>query len=572
MPPKPVRLVRYLRPPETAGAVAPEKRQISSSGEAEVTRPKAPTPPSATRDLARVRAPNGRGVYASDGDNYRNAFFARDSLEVSEDLLDRYPEIAHEVILELAQLQGTRYTPSGPRCNEEEPGRIHHEARERVTGGHVISLESQAILDALSKRWGGDAQRMLYYGSVDATPLYVRLVARYCARAGNQKLLDETVVNKDGDTVSVRSSVLAAAKWVTSKIDSSPIGLFEYHRRNPDGIEYQGWRDGKLAIMHPNGELAYPDLPIATIEAQGLAYDALKSAATLIGTAKPQGKAWLSQAKHFRESVLRAFWMPKENYFATAIDRDESGHPRQVESITAAAAELLDTEMFDSLDTTRYHRYVGGIVSRITSSEFITDAGVRTTSLRHRFAIDHYAYQGPFTVWHKQTYDIAKGLRRHGMPRLADQLENRIVNTCNAAGEHSEYVYVDAKGNVCLDPRNQRQMGKPEVIIATNIPDKGQAWTVSAALAIKEHRRRRLLSKPPAIDLWTRRQETLRLRAVPDIAMAKNRRTLARLYTTSHAFSVDQQRGVERESATVERNRVRWRHFGGCGQGLCLGA
>lgn len=255
-----------------------------------------PGPPSALRDLARVRAP-GDGLYASQGDRFRDAHFGRDALEAVEDLVDRCPELTSEVVLSTLALQGTRLAPSGAGSNEEEPGRIHHEYRARVMGGQPVGSEALAIMAELSRRWGGDNDRLVYYGTVDATPLFVRVIARHVALHGTA-LLDRTALNKDGGTVSVREGVLAAAAWIERRIASSSLGLLDFQRRNPDGIENQVWTDGKTSLLDPSGAVVDTSSPIATPEAQGLAYDALRGAARLLADSQPQEASGVSAKWH----------------------------------------------------------------------------------------------------------------------------------------------------------------------------------------------------------------------------------------------------------------------------------
>ncbi len=538
-----------------------------------------PKPPSALRDFSNLRAPGGRGVYASTGHLFRDAIFGRDSIEVAEDLLETDPALALEVIRLLARLQGTVDVPAGPRSTEEQRGRIHHEERQRVIDGRTVDPECAALIAVLSAKWGGTPDAMTYYASVDATPLFVRLVDRYCAATGSTAILDESIVNKDGQATTLRESALAAAQWVVRTIEQSVAsggpGVLEYQRRNPRGLEYQCWRDGRMSMLHPAkeasasrsplphprpfeacGELVNPDEPMATIESQGVAYDALLAAARMTPDAT-EAHHFTALAQTLRTNVFREFWMPREQYFATALDRDAGGSVRQVSTLTASAAELLDTGIFDGLDGLTYKRYVANIVRHITGPDFITAAGVRTTSLRHRDQLDHVAYQGPFTVWHKQTYDIAKGLRRQGFERLALQFENRLLNATNASGRNYEFLYVDGRGRVALDSANRRAVRNPDVIVATNSPDKGQAWTVSAVLATKRRRGRAVLT-PIAQDPFVRRLEVAAMAHMPAVAVVTSRQRLAAIYQSSHPFIVDRVLGEWRQSAFTSAAAARW--------------
>jgi len=408
-----------------------------------------------------------------------------------EDLVDRYPELTSEVVLSTIALQGTRLAPSGAGSNEEEPGRIHHEYRARVMSGQPVGSEALAIMAELSRRWGGDNDRIVYYGTVDATPLFVRVIAHHVALHG-PALLDRTALNKDGETVSVRDGVLAAAAWIEGRIASSSLGLLDFQRRNPDGIENQVWTDGKTSLLDPSGAVVDASSPIATPEVQGLAYDALRGAARLLADSQPQeARRWEVTAAGLRERTLSVFWMSRLRYPAMAVTLDAWGRPRVVPTVAATGAELLDCEIFDDLPTDRREYYVQNIARRVVSSEFVTDGGIRTISSRHRHMINYWQYQGANTTWPKQTHDISKGLRRQGFSRLADQLDHRLLNAVNIESDHKELFYVDDRGRVVHDVANVRRLPSPRIIAATNPGDNTQTWTVTAALAIKLRRGRR---------------------------------------------------------------------------------
>lgn len=484
-------------------------------------------------------------MYASAGDLYAQAVFGRDSVEVAEDLLAACPGIAREVIVTLAGLQGAVDAPPGPSSNEEERGRIHHEHRELVIDGHPISPRSQEVLEQLSALWGGTRTSMTYYGSVDATPLYVRLAAAYCDRHG-RSILDHSLVARDGQETTVRGCVLLAVAWLERKIAESPLGLVEFQRRNPRGISFQVWKDSGTSYVHRDGELANWDAPIAAVEVQGYAYDALHGAARLLGGELPERAAgWRREADELRARVLERFWMPDEAYFAMGIDRDARGAPRQVRSVASNGALLMDTALFDGLPDAE--RYLRGTVARICGPEFLTDAGVRCRSLAEDGLIDFQDYHGTWAAWPKEGYDVAKGLLRQGFPRLAEQVHARLLNGVNLAGEHAEFLYVSPDGHVHYDFRGRSGHGPhPTAILGTNVPDQAQAWTVSAALAIKTGPGS--AGGPPA-NGWRRDLEDEVLGAVPHARRLGDRAELEAAYTHRGDFVIDLEGGLARARA-----------------------
>lgn len=457
-------------------------------------------PPSSLRDLAEVRSADGERLYASADISFRDAVFGRDSVESAEDLLLAYPErgkeISEGVIQCLARLQGTKYD----EVSEEEPGKIHHEFRETIVDGRPINEDSQAIFDWLATKWGKEThapkvveggprpyETMTYYGSVDATPLYVRLVAEYSERFGPD-ILDRTITRVDGTETTVRDSVIEATDWITGRLEKSDINLLEYKRSNPRGLYNQVWRDSRTSYLHADGSVADHLQPIATLELQGYAYDALMGAAKMLESEQPQrADNWRRQAEGLQRQTMELFWDVQRQYFISAIDRDEKGHPRKLQPLNSSPGELLDSGLLLDVretDPAAYRRMVTGVATRLFSEDFLTEVGIRSRSLAEVDLTDFPDYHGSWAVWGKETYDIAKGLRRHRFPRLARELETRLVNGTNIAGGTYEFFYVSPEGEPVYDPHTPSADGAP-VVPVTNIPEGRQAWTISALLGIK---------------------------------------------------------------------------------------
>jgi len=432
---------------------------------------------SALRDLSRLQAP-GLGLFGSAGLLFSDAVFGRDSVAAAETLLHLRPEITHDVILTLARFQGTADTPSGPHSNEEERGKIHHEHRSLYVGSRRISASSEALLHELARKWGGDITSLTYYGASDTTPLYARLLARWCATFG-EAILTETVTRHDGSVVTIRESLGAAMGWITRKLDGSELGLIEFQRRNPDGIPFQAWKDSGTSYIHRDGALANWDAPMAPIEVQGYAYDALLGAAEVLG-----GTDWRERAEVLRERVLTQLWMPSEGYFAMGLDRDALGRPRWIDSSASNGALVLDTRLFDDLQGAE--GYVEGLVGRICSADFVTEVGIRCRSRTERDLVAFQDYHGAWAVWPKETFEVARGLRRQGLHRLSRQLGDRLLNAVNVAGANVEFLYVSPDASVMYDIAGRDPRGGGSLEIAgTNHPESPQAWTVTAALALK---------------------------------------------------------------------------------------
>jgi glycogen debranching enzyme len=508
---------------------------------------------SALADLARLyRA--GDGLYGSGDRLFSYAIFGRDSVTAGESLLRLRPDVSRDAILSLARLQGTVDAPVGPHSNEEERGKIHHEHRTLYVDGRRIPPASEHLLSDLAGRWGGDGTSLTYYGSADATPLFVRLVANYCAARG-PSILTETLTRRDGGKVTVRDSVLDALNWVTAKMDNSPLGFVEFQRRNPDGITFQVWKDSGTSYIHLDGTLANSDAPIAAVEVQGYAYDALLGAAQLFAA---HAQELRERAQALRESIIRHLWMPGEGYFAMGLDRDLGGRPRWIESIASNGALLLDTTLFDGLPGA--DRYVGGLVRRICGPDFLTEAGIRCRSARESGLVDFPDYHGEWTVWMKETFDVARGLQRQGLPRLARQVGVRLLNSVDVAGGHVEFLYVSPDQRVMFDFRaGDLRTAEPEVIAGTNQPEAPITWTVTAALALKwwlgSGRGLSGAMGAPDGEPWRPALEAEVLEELPLLAAHRTAADVRSAYERRGNFVLDQDLGRERDRRARARGR-----------------
>jgi glycogen debranching enzyme len=508
---------------------------------------------SAFADLARLRT-DGNVLYGSGDRLFGYAIFGRDSVTTGESLLYIRPDVARDIIVTLARLQGTVDAPIGAHSNEEERGKIHHEHRTLYVDGRRIPPASERLLRELAGRWGGDETSLTYYGSVDATPLFVRLVARYCATHG-ESILAEAVTRRDGGQITIRDSVLAATDWITARMDSSPLGFVEFQRRNPDGLPFQVWKDSNTSYIHLDGALANSDAAIAAVEVQGYAYDALLGAARLFET---RAVEWRDRAQALRERVIRDMWMPGEGYFAMGLDRDRGGRPRWIESIASNGALLLDTALFDGLPAADL--YVGGVVRRICSPDFVTEVGIRCRSASEDGLVDFQDYHGDWTVWMKETFDVARGLARQGLRRLARQIGIRLLNAVNVAGAHVEFLYVSPNQRVMYDFRaRDHRIAEPEVIVGTNRPEAPITWTVTAALALKwwlgSNRELHGVAGAPDGDPWRQALETEVLEQVSPLAVHRTSAQVRSAYARRGDFILDLELGAERDRRARTRGR-----------------
>jgi glycogen debranching enzyme len=451
-----------------------------------------------TLALRSVTSKSGKGVYASSDTLFRGAVFGRDSLEVAEDIMLIKPRLVQNILLTLAGLQGLTYN----EANEEEPGKIFHEYRSIVVDGKRIDTTSMEIFHKLATRWGGSDHEMVYYGSVDATPHFLRVLGMYAHHYGN-KILDRRVQQRDGRIVTLRDVAAACTTWLIAKLSESHSGLLEYQKRNPHGLNNQVWKDSDEFYVHENKMPANHDAPIASIEVQGLAYDALMAAATFF----PElAKEYTARATALRDRTIELLWQPDRNSFALGTDYDPAGHLRIIRTPTANPAELLDTSFFDSLPEDDKQTYIAAIVTSVMSKDFLTDAGVRSRSLSAAHLVDFWDYHGSYVTWPKETHDIATGLRRQGFTELSRQLGNRILNVFLKSRQYAEFVYIDEQGRVFASTPSTHSHGDIILVDSTIKPEIIQAWTVSAILATISRRLgdalKIKLKQPPKQPSW----------------------------------------------------------------------
>lgn len=430
--------------------------------------------------LRRVTSKSGLGVYASCDRLYAGAVFGRDSLEVAEDLIYIRPKLVRTVLLTLASLQGT--VENGQ--NEEQVGKIIHEYRRRVVDGKPITGVRLDIFKELANKWGGSKYEVAYYGSVDATPHFLRVLGEFCAIHGDDILL-QTVMCRDQQKRTVHAVAKRALAWLERQLYGSETGLLEFHRLSPHGILNQVWKDSDEFYIHENKAPVNHKRPIASVEVQALVVDALRASAAIFPT---RAMPLLQRAKQVRDETIRLLWLADRRYFALGYDYRPSGSRRIITTPTANPGALLDSSFLDDLPTERYEETVGGLIHRLMSHDFLTDAGLRSRALSASSLIDFWDYHGSYVSWPKETYDIARGMRRHGFGRLAYQLENRILNVVQRSRGYPEFVFVDGWGRVFTGAPSLHRHGELTLVESSNQPERIQAWTVSAVMSITARR------------------------------------------------------------------------------------
>lgn len=332
----------------------------------------------ALADLAALRivdrAHPERSVVAA-GAPWFMTLFGRDALLTAWMTLPFDGSLAGGVLASLAELQGRVDDPA----SEEQPGRIVHELRRHGGSGPFSS-------------------RSRYYGTVDATPLFVGLASE----AWRWRAIDELALRH------LAPAIGRAVDWVIGPGDSDGDGFVDYRRRDSRGLVNQGWKDSWNGITRADGTL--PRAPLALVEVQGYAYAALRGAATLAEVVDIGHDAadLLRRAEALKDHFNEAFW-DRRGWFVLGLDAD--GRP--VDSLTTNPGHALWSGIADDGKASRY-------VDRLADSDLWTGWGLRTLA-SSMAAYDPLSYHNG-SVWPHDTALCIAGAARYGHWDVVDLL------------------------------------------------------------------------------------------------------------------------------------------------------
>ena len=310
------------------------------------------------------------------GSPWYMTLFGRDSLITSWMTLLIDPSLATGALQTLARHQGSREDP----LTEEEPGRILHEMRWGLGGP-----ESTAV-------------GHIYYGSADATPLFVMLLGELRRWGLADDVVRQLLPHAD-----------RALQWIETYGDRDGDGFVEYQRATDRGLVNQGWKDSADGINFANGRLAEP--PIALCEIQAYVYAAHVARAHFAVEAGDTVTAerHVRRASDLREAFNEVFWLDDRGWYAVALDADK----QPVDSLTSNIGHCLWMGIVDEDKAAR-------IAEHLLSPRMFTGWGVRTLA-SDMGAYNPMSYHNG-SVWPHDTALVAAGLMRYGFVEEAQRI------------------------------------------------------------------------------------------------------------------------------------------------------
>lgn len=354
-----------------------------------------------------------------------STLFGRDSLIAAYMGLGVCPDLGRSTIEKLAEYQGLK----SDDWREEDPGKILHEVRRGELAGY------------------GAIPHTPYYGSADATPLWLVLYGRLWNWTADREFAERFWPN-----------ALRALEWIDKFGDMDGDGYVEYKKRSPNGLDNQGWKDSRDGIVGADG--SSPDPPIALVEIQGYIYHGKRQAAE-VGRALGEtdiAAELEDQAAKLRKRFNEDFWMESEGYYAVALD----GNKKQVKSITSNPGHCLWSGIIDAERTAK-------VVARLLEDDLLCGWGIRTLSSSNP-AYDPVGYHTG-SAWPHDGALIAQGMKHNGFDLEANSVVDQLAQAgaLFRGGRFPELFCGFARGDVPLP-------------VEYPVACRPQAWATGAAL------------------------------------------------------------------------------------------
>lgn len=349
--------------------------------------------------------------------------FGRDSLITALFMLPYRPDQVKGTLRTLAHYQGTKVDQN----RDEQPGKIMHEIR-----FGELSTTNQTPFTP-------------YYGTNDATPLFIVLAVEYYHWTGDAELIQE-----------LQSNIDRALEWINTYGNSDGYGFVQYAQEASKGFPNQGWKDSKNSIVHQDGQFA--DAPIALSEVQGYVYQAKNNLAPVYRALGLEGAAdqLEIEAEKLKNLFEKDFWMEDESFYAIALD----GHKQPVKSITSNPGHVLMSEMLQ--DDRAKH-----VAERLVADDLFNGYGVRTMTPQSAGYYPMSYHAG--SVWPHDNAMCLIGLSRLGLKEEAIHIVEGLLE----AAKGFEYLRLPE-----LFCGHDRSLGYPVPYPTTCSP---QAWSATSS-------------------------------------------------------------------------------------------
>ncbi len=334
------------------------------------------------RDIRQLLTAGPEGTTMAAGVPWFVAPFGRDSLITCLQTLMLNPAPARETLAMFGNLQGT--VVDGWR--DEEPGKVAHEIRR----GELASLN--------------EIPHTPYFGTVDATPLYVILAARLFQWTG------------DGDFLSgIKDNLDLALNWIDEYGDADGDLFVEYKRKSPRGLIHQGWKDSAGSIVHKDATMADPPIALAEVQAYVyLAKTSLAEAYDYLGFAD-RAVGLRQEAAALKERFNDVFWMATDNCYALALDKEKD----KVEVVSSNAGQCLFGGIVDKTKAKK-------LVHRLMQPDMFSGWGIRTLS-KSAAAYNPMQYHCG-TIWPHDNSLIAWGFKEYGYTAEANRIATSLFD------------------------------------------------------------------------------------------------------------------------------------------------